>query len=97
MGGRFAAGGGDPVGRGRLDIARGVERGLVAGRLVSDERMCVGVASGGNKIVCEISGILGFLERKTGVSASPSELASENDDRTAWLVFVGEKGLMGRS
>ena len=57
----------------------------------------MGVASGGNKILCEVSGIVGFLERTNGVSVSPLELVSERDDRTSWVALVGEKRLMGRS
>ena len=99
MGGGFAAGGGDLTGGECLDGVNiiGLGRELVFEGLAIEVGMCVGVASGGNKILCEVSGIVGFLERKTGISVSPLTLMSERDDRTAWVAFVGEKGLMGRS
>ena len=77
-----AAGGGDPIGGDVLKV-KGLGRGLVIGGLVLDERMCEGVVSGGNKILCEISGTWGFLERTNGAPVSPLELVSERDDRTS--------------
>ena len=56
----------------------------------------MGVASGGNNVLCELSWRL--LDRRGGISVVPSKLVSANDDRTASVgAFVSENRLvMGR-
>ena len=99
MRGGFAAGGGDLTGGeclGDVDT-KGLGRGLVVEGLAIEEGMCVDVAIGGNTILRAIGGSTGLLERTNGASVPPLELVSERDDRTAWVAFVGENGLRGRS
>ena len=72
---------------------------LVLSRLVTEDNALVGVASGGNIVLCEINGTV--VERKDGEdSVFPLRLFSAaRDDRTASVgAFECEEGLvMGRS